>query len=94
MNKNEYNSIFDNLTDIKFEEMLKDSGFEFTKVDGKGGLYVNGEQISSHSLKEEYDTLKMFVENNNRDNYLKISTLNINSTGEIFDILEDYELVA
>jgi len=42
-----YKSIFDNLTDEEFEDILKEYGFKYRKVDkGKGGLYINS------SLKE------------------------------------------
>lgn len=42
-----YKSIFDNLTDEEFEDILKEYGFKYRKVDkGKGGLYIDS------SLKE------------------------------------------
>ena len=51
--KKKFESIFENLGDEEFEDVLNECGFEFKKVDGKGGLKINGENISSEMLKKE-----------------------------------------
>lgn len=39
--KNRFESIFTNFTDSEFEDILKDCGFKFKKVDkNKGGLFI------------------------------------------------------
>lgn len=48
---NEDKSIFDNLTDEEFENILKECGFKYKKVDkGKGGLYINS-NVKENELK-------------------------------------------
>lgn len=94
MKNEKYNSIFDNLTNDEFEKILKDCNFKFTKVDGKGGLYINGEQVTSHMLKEEYETFKMYMEYSHTNKYSKTPMVNVNNDNKIFDELEYYALAA
>ena len=48
-----FESIFENLSDKEFEDILSECEFKFKKVDGKGGLKINGENISSEMLRKE-----------------------------------------
>lgn len=94
---NKYKSIFDNLTDSQFEEILKECGFNFKKVDGEGGLFINGERIYSDELEHEYDVLKNTFKNNENIVYSKKNTIvenNLNSYLNKFEALEEYLLVA
>lgn len=44
---NKLESIFKNLTDEEFENFLKESGFEFKKVEkGKGGLFIGDKRVT------------------------------------------------
>lgn len=46
-------SIFDNITDEDFEDILKECGFKYEKVEnGKGGLFVSGERITIEDLNK------------------------------------------
>lgn len=54
MGENNLTSIFDNISDSEFEDMLKKCGFDYKKVEpGNGGLIINGEQIESYGYIEE-----------------------------------------
>lgn len=91
MKENKYKSIFDGLTDLEFEKILNDCGFKYTKVEqGKGGLYINGEQVSSKSIKSEYENFKNIEMERT---YLKTSCLN-KFNGDTFDFEYDFEYVA
>ena len=91
MNK-KYESIFDNLSDLEFEEVLNKCGFKFEKVEGKGGLFINNEQITSSDLKEEYDNL---ILNNTNNEQLYTKEVEVETIGLIqeFDLCS-YDLVA
>jgi hypothetical protein len=60
MDDNEkYKSIFNNLTDEDFEDILKECNFKYEKVEkGKGGLFVDGKRIESDKIFEEYSYFK------------------------------------
>ena len=48
---NKLESIFDNLSDVEFEEILKKCGFKYEKVEkGHGGLFINGEKVEVNEL--------------------------------------------
>lgn len=85
MKRDRYKSIFDNLTDLEFEEILEECGFKYTKVEGKGGLYINGKNITSQELKDEHDLLINKIE---KIKYSKTNKLN-KFTGETFDLISD-----
>ena len=43
---NKLESIFDNLSDVEFEDILKRCNLSFEKVEkGQGGLFINGEKV-------------------------------------------------
>lgn len=73
--RNKYESIFNNLTDSKFEDILNQCGFDFKKVDGEGGLFIDGERVYSYELKEEYATLESIVKNIEEKLYTKMNSL-------------------
>lgn len=87
--ENKFESIFSNLTDSQFEDILKECGFKFKKVQGEGGLFIGGKRIYSHELKEEYIRItKMY----SKESYLIEDNLNENFKN--FEIREEYMLVA
>ena len=46
-------SIFEGLTDEEFEDILKDCGFKYEKVEkGQGGLFVDGKRITIEDLNK------------------------------------------
>ena len=48
---NKLDSIFENMSDLEFEEILKDCGFEYEKVEkGQGGLFIDGKRILPDEL--------------------------------------------
>jgi len=48
---NKLESIFDNLSDSEFEDILKCCNLSFKKVEkGQGGLFINGEKVEAHEL--------------------------------------------
>ncbi|MDB2160496.1 MULTISPECIES: hypothetical protein [Clostridium] len=64
MNNEKYDSIFDNISDFQFEEMLKECGFDYKKVEpGKGSLSINGIEV----------TIDMFCENLYEKKYSKVN---------------------
>lgn len=93
MMKNNFESIFENLNDSQFEDILKECGFKFKKVEGEGGLFIDGKRVYSHELKEEYITVigvksKLYRKINSSIKSRVIKTLNK------FELREEYELVA
>lgn len=50
-NTREYVSIFDNITDEEFEEILKECNFDYKRVkQGQGGLYINGKKVDDINI--------------------------------------------
>ena len=48
---NKLESIFDNLSDVEFEDILKRCNLSFEKVEkGQGGLFINGEKVEANEL--------------------------------------------
>lgn len=48
---NKYKSIFDNMTDKEFEDILKEAGFKYEKVKkGKGGLFIDDKRITAEDM--------------------------------------------
>lgn len=91
--KNNFESIFDNLNDSQFEDILKECGFKFKKVEGEGGLFIDGKRVYSHELKEEYIT----VTGCKSKLYRKINSSiksKVKKSFNMFDVREEYELVA
>lgn len=90
--RNKYESIFNNLTDSKFEDILNQCGFNFKKVDGEGGLFISGKRVYSYELKEEYATLESIVKNLEEKLYTKMNSLgnpkDINYFND-FEVLEN-----
>ena len=69
------NSIFDEITDLEFEEILNECGFNYTKVEkGNGGLFINNTKISSKTLGKEYELL---IEFEKRRKYSRINKITI-----------------
>ncbi|MDK0942050.1 hypothetical protein QTH11_14545 [Clostridium perfringens] len=92
-----YESIFENLTDSQFEDILKDCGFTFEKTNGEGGLFIGGERIPSYKLKEEYEDFKnVIIEDFYKKTYTKNSVAcnTIEGFYNSFDTLEEYKLIA
>ena len=75
--KDKYKSIFDNITDEEFEEMLQAHGIEYEKVEkGQGGLFIGGKKVTIKELEniKSYDYKKNLE--NLKERYLnKISWL-------------------
>lgn len=89
MIENRFESIFNNLTDSEFEDILKECGFEFKKVEGEGGLFIGGERVYSHELRAEFTRIKqMYRKETSLSEGVFINTFNN------FDIREGYLLVA
>ncbi len=66
MKDNKFTSIFDNISDREFENMIKKCGFDYKKVEpGNGGLIINGEKIESYEYIEEKIISKTFEFLNN-----------------------------
>lgn len=94
--ENRYESIFNDLTDSKFEDILKKCGFKFKKVDGEGGLFIDGERVYSHELREEYTALENIVKNLEGKLYIKMNSLSDTINRDCinnFEVIEDYELL-
>lgn len=48
-----YKSIFDNLTDEEFEDILDECGFRYEKVKkGEGGLFIDGKRITIEDMNK------------------------------------------
>lgn len=59
--ENKFKSIFDDITDLEFEQMLKECGIEYKKVKpGEGRLFIDGKRITVEDMK----TVSLFNENN------------------------------
>ncbi|NFN81854.1 hypothetical protein FDB25_15805 [Clostridium botulinum] len=73
MNNIGFDSIFDNISDLEFEEMLKECGFEYRKVEpGKGGLCINGVKVepdifSIDLYEKKYSKINEYSVNNFAD---------------------------
>ena len=66
------NSIFDEITDLEFEEILNECGFNYTKVEkGNGGHFINNTTISSKTLGKEYELLIEFEKEENIQGLIK-----------------------
>lgn len=89
--RNKYESIFENITNDEFEQILKECGFNYEKVEeGKGGLFIAGERVYSSELRNEYENLvketsELYVKSNFYDNTKKSDYFSY------FDVLEESE---
>lgn len=79
MNKEKFDSIFDNISDSQFEKMLNECGFDYKKVEpGKGGLCINGVKVETDIFcmnlyeKKYYKTNDYLVNNSINDNEFEI----------------------
>lgn len=46
-----YDSVLNGITDEEFEELLKECGVEYEKVEkGKGGLFIGGKRVTLEEL--------------------------------------------
>lgn len=88
--RNKYESIFNNLTDSKFEDILNQCGFNFKKIDGEGGLFIDGKRVYSHELKEEYATLESIVRNLEEKLYTKMNSF---SNPKDINYFNDFEVL-
>lgn len=88
MKENNLTSIFDNISDSEFEDMLKKCGFDYKKVEpGNGGLIINGERIESYDYSEEKIISKTFeLINSFSDNYESVRTEYV----EEFDCVDQF----
>lgn len=51
--EDKYKSIFENMTDEGLENMFKECGFKYEKVEkGKGGLFVDGKRITAEDMEK------------------------------------------
>lgn len=91
MNKKEFSSIFDNISDLQFENILKECGFSYKKVvPGNGGLILNGVKVEESTFSPEiiikniYDRIKNTsnITYENGNSFVKI----INDEEESFDL--------
>ena len=49
--KDKLESMFDDLSDEEFEDILKQCNLNFEKVEqGQGGLFIDGEKVEAHEL--------------------------------------------
>lgn len=49
--EDKYKSIFDNITDEEFENILKECGLQYKKVEkGNGGLFTEGKPITGEDM--------------------------------------------
>lgn len=98
MMKNNFESIFENLNDSQFEDILKECGFKFKKVEGEGGLFIDGKRVYSHELKEEYIKEEYITVIGVKSKlYRKINSSiksRVRKTLNKFELREEYELVA
>jgi len=61
--EDKYKSIFDNITDEEFENILKECGFKYEKVEkGKGGLFIDGKRITV----EDMEKVSLFNQSNSQ----------------------------
>lgn len=88
MRENNLTSIFDNISDSEFEDMLKKCGFDYKKVEpGNGGLIINGERIERYDYSEEKIISKTFeLINSFSDNYESVRTEYV----EEFDCVDQF----
>lgn len=88
--KNRFESIFNNLTDSEFEDILRESGLKFKKVNkNEGGLFIAGKKVSSNELREEYIKITQMYR---KETFLIEDRLN--KKFNLFDVKEEYILVA
>lgn len=51
--EDKYKSIFDDITDEDFENILKKCDFKYEKVEkGKGGLFIDGKKITARDIEK------------------------------------------
>ena len=65
-------SIFDNMTDEEFEEILDECGFKYEKVEkGQGGLFIGGRRILYDELHNITKLNSLWCSRNNCTHYNK-----------------------
>lgn len=86
MSKKEFSSIFDDISNFQFENMLKECGFSYKKVvPGNGGLILNGVNVEESTFSEE------IIRKNIYDRIKNTSNITYENENSFVEIINDEE---